>query len=74
MARLMNAPAGVRTRTTALVASTVADLFVAHPVVNSVSNDHEVQDLVDAIAIRWFHLDARESKPTNGLFVAKETL
>ena len=32
----------------------------AHPMVASVSNDHEVQELVDAGAIGWFQLDARE--------------
>ena len=32
----------------------------AHPMVASVSNDHAVQELVDAGAIGWFQLDARE--------------
>ena len=32
----------------------------AHPMVASVSNDREVQELVDAGAIGWFQLDARE--------------
>ena len=32
----------------------------AHPMVASVSNDHEVQGLADAGAIGWFQLDARE--------------
>ena len=32
----------------------------AHPMVASVSNDHEVQELVDAGAISWFQLDPRE--------------
>ncbi len=32
----------------------------AHPMVASVSNDHEVQELVDAGAIGWFQLDPRE--------------
>ena len=32
----------------------------AHPMVASVSNDHEVQELVDAGAIGWFRLDPRE--------------
>ena len=34
--------------------------YTAHPMVASVSNDHEVQELVDAGAIGWFQLDARE--------------
>ncbi len=32
----------------------------AHPLVASVSNDHEVQDLVDRGALLWFQLDERE--------------
>ena len=32
----------------------------AHPMVASVSNDREVQELVDAGAIGWFQLDPRE--------------
>ena len=32
----------------------------AHPMVASVSNDHEVQELVDASTIGWFQLDPRE--------------
>jgi hypothetical protein len=32
----------------------------AHPMVASVSNDREVQELVDTGAIGWFQLDARE--------------
>ena len=32
----------------------------AHPMVASVSNDHEIQALVDAGGIGWFQLDARE--------------
>ena len=32
----------------------------AHPMVASVSNDHEVQELVNAGAINWFQLDPRE--------------
>ena len=32
----------------------------AHPMVSSVSNDREVQELVDAGAIGWFQLDPRE--------------
>ena len=32
----------------------------AHPMVASVSNDREVQELVDADAIGWFQLDPRE--------------
>ena len=34
--------------------------YAAHPMVGSVSNDHAVQELVDAGAIGWFQLDARE--------------
>ena len=32
----------------------------AHPMVASVSNDREVQELVDTGAIGWFQMDARE--------------
>ena len=35
----------------------------AHPMVASVSNDREVQELVDAGAIGWFRLDPRELEP-----------
>ncbi len=35
----------------------------AHPMVASVSNDYEVQELVDAGAIGWFQLDPRELEP-----------
>ena len=35
----------------------------AHPMVASVSNDHEVQELVNACAIGWFQLDPRELEP-----------
>lgn len=34
--------------------------YTAHAMVASVSNDHEVQELVETGAIGWFQLDDRE--------------
>ena len=35
----------------------------AHPVIVSVSNDREIQPLLDAQTVHWFHIDERDIQP-----------